>query len=112
MFYPNVYLAGTIYLSIINEREGWMPNITIRDIRLGIQTLLDEPNLNSLAQSEATNLLKKDPKGYERKIGRIADDNPRPWEQMVSLWFASGKNLSNHSLRSFPPSSSSSSILA
>jgi ubiquitin-protein ligase len=39
-----------------------MPNISIRDIRLGIQILLDEPNLNSLAQSEATNLFKKDPK--------------------------------------------------
>ena len=52
LFHPNVYPSGTICLSILNEEEGWRPAITIKQMLLGIQDLLDTPNPNSPAQSE------------------------------------------------------------
>ncbi|CAG8524652.1 1663_t:CDS:2 [Acaulospora morrowiae] len=58
LFHPNVYPSGTVCLSILNEEEGWKPSITIKQILLGIQNLLDEPNPESPAQSDAYMLFK------------------------------------------------------
>merc|ERR1719242_2634300 len=52
LFHPNVYPSGTVCLSILNEDEDWKPAITIRQILLGIQDLLDNPNAASPAQEE------------------------------------------------------------
>jgi len=52
-FHPNVYPSGTICLSILNEDQDWRPAITIKQMLLGIQDLLDTPNPNSPAQTEA-----------------------------------------------------------
>ena len=52
LFHPNIYPSGTVCLSILNEDEDWKPAITIRQILLGIQDLLDNPNVNSPAQEE------------------------------------------------------------
>ncbi|MCJ1340105.1 asparagine synthetase [Bachmanniomyces sp. S44760] len=60
LFHPNVYPSGTVCLSILNEEEGWKPAITIKQILLGIQDLLDDPNPESPAQADAYNLFKKD----------------------------------------------------
>ncbi len=78
LFHPNVYPSGTICLSILNEDEGWKPATTIKEILLGIQTLLNEPNPNSPAQAEAFTLYRKDREGYERKIRAIVRDHPAP----------------------------------
>jgi hypothetical protein len=71
LFHPNVYPSGTVCLSILNEDEAWKPAITIKQILLGIQDLLDDPNPDSPAQAEAFNLFKKDRAGYERRIRYI-----------------------------------------
>lgn len=63
-------------MSILNEEEGWKPAITIKQILLGIQELLNEPNPESPAQAEAYNLFKKDKAAYERKIKNIVKENP------------------------------------
>jgi ubiquitin-conjugating enzyme E2 I len=60
-----------VCLSILNEDEAWKPAITIKQILLGIQDLLDDPNPDSPAQAEAFNLFKKDRAGYERRIRYI-----------------------------------------
>ncbi|KAJ8059825.1 hypothetical protein OCU04_011456 [Sclerotinia nivalis] len=78
LFHPNVYPSGTVCLSILNEEEGWKPAITIKQILLGIQELLDTPNPDSPAQADAYNLFKKDKTAYEHKIKRIVKDNPAP----------------------------------
>jgi len=65
-----------VCLSLLNEDESWKPAITVKDLLLGIQSLLNEPNLDSPAQSEAYHLLKKDKDAYERKIKAIVKDNP------------------------------------
>lgn len=75
LFHPNVYPSGTVCLSILNEDEGWRPAITVKEILLGIQSLLDEPNPESPAQADAFNLFKKDRVAYDKKIKQIVKDN-------------------------------------
>mmetsp|Transcript_10716 Transcript_10716/g.17557 ORF Transcript_10716/g.17557 Transcript_10716/m.17557 type:complete len:140 (+) Transcript_10716:50-469(+) len=53
LFHPNVYPSGTVCLSILNEDEDWKPAITVKQILLGIQDLLDNPNPSSPAQADA-----------------------------------------------------------
>ena len=65
--------TGHICLSILKETDeinhhGWQPNIGIRGLLLGIQVLLDEPNLMSPAQDEAYRLLKTNPAEYARRV--------------------------------------------
>jgi ubiquitin-conjugating enzyme E2 I len=78
LFHPNVYPSGTVCLSILNEEEGWKPAITIKQILLGIQALLDEVNPDSPAQADAYNLFKRDRQAYEKKIKNIVKDNAAP----------------------------------
>jgi ubiquitin-conjugating enzyme E2 I len=78
LFHPNVYPSGTVCLSILNEEEGWKPAITIKEILLGIQSLLDEPNPDSPAQADAFNLFKKDRAAYEKKVRNIVKENAAP----------------------------------
>ncbi|KAK8049978.1 ubiquitin-conjugating enzyme E [Apiospora phragmitis] len=54
LFHPNVYPSGTVCLSILNEEEGWKPAITVKQIALGVQDLLDNPNPESPAQLKPT----------------------------------------------------------
>jgi ubiquitin-conjugating enzyme E2 I len=65
-------------LSILNEDEGWKPAITVKDILIGIQDLLNDPNPDSPAQAEAYNLFKKDRVAYEKKVKHIVKENPAP----------------------------------
>lgn len=76
LFHPNVYPSGTVCLSILNEDEGWKPAITVKQIALGVQDLLDNPNPDSPAQAEAYNLFKRDRVEYERRVKRTVKDNP------------------------------------
>jgi hypothetical protein len=76
LFHPNVYPSGTVCLSILNEEEAWRPAITIKQILLGIQDLLNDPNPESPAQAEAYNMFKKDRPGYERKVRQVVRENP------------------------------------
>ncbi|TPX32297.1 hypothetical protein SmJEL517_g04556 [Synchytrium microbalum] len=74
LFHPNVYPSGTICLSILNEEEDWKPSLTIKQIVTGVQDLLNEPNPESPAQTEAYILFKKDRAAYEKKVRQIAKD--------------------------------------
>ena len=73
--YPNVYPSGTVRLSILNEEEGWRPAITVKQMLLGIQDLLDTPNPNSPAQSEAYNLFINNKAEYKRRVKAEARKN-------------------------------------
>ncbi|BFZ61909.1 SUMO conjugating enzyme Hus5 [Saitoella coloradoensis] len=77
LFHPNVYPSGTVCLSILNEEEGWKPAITIKQILLGVQDLLDNPNPESPAQAEAYTMFKKDREGYERRVKAQAKEMAR-----------------------------------
>merc|ERR1712137_1117469 len=67
-FHPNVYPPGTICLSILNEDEDWKPAITLKQILLGIQDLLDTPNPDSPAQREAYQSFVTNKSFYSEKI--------------------------------------------
>jgi ubiquitin-conjugating enzyme E2 I len=75
LFHPNVYPSGTICLSILNEEEGWRPAITIKQILVGIQDLLDEPNPDSPAQSEAYQMFIKHKAQYKARVRQEARKN-------------------------------------
>ncbi|KAK3110196.1 SUMO conjugating enzyme Hus5 [Teratosphaeriaceae sp. CCFEE 6253] len=78
LFHPNVYPSGTVCLSILNEDEGWRPAITLRELLVGIQMLLDEVNPESPAQADAYNLYKKDRALYEKKVRQVVKEHPAP----------------------------------
>jgi ubiquitin-conjugating enzyme E2 I len=78
LFHPNVYPSGTVCLSILNEEEAWRPAITVKEILVGIQMLLDEVNPESPAQADAYNLFKKDKAAYEKKVKQVVRENPAP----------------------------------
>ncbi|KAI3402294.1 hus5 [Candida oxycetoniae] len=67
-YHPNVYPSGTICLSILNEELDWKPAITMKQIVLGIQELLDSPNPESPAQEPAWKVFTKDKEQYKKKI--------------------------------------------
>ncbi|RYG69873.1 hypothetical protein EON64_01630 [archaeon] len=60
--------AGTVCLSILNEDDGWRPAITIKQLLLGIQELLDSPNPNSPAQREAYEIFASDKAEYKKRV--------------------------------------------
>lgn len=53
LFHPNVYPSGTVCLSLLDADKDWRPAITIKQILLGIQDLLDNPNVSDPAQADA-----------------------------------------------------------
>jgi len=74
IFHPNVYPSGTICLSILDENKGWKPAITIKQMLLGIQDLLDNPNNADPAQREPFQMLRDDPSTYRERIRMQARD--------------------------------------
>ncbi|XP_076888438.1 SUMO-conjugating enzyme SCE1-like [Bidens hawaiensis] len=56
-FHPNVYPSGMVCLSILSKSSDWRPAITVKQILVGIQDMLDTPNPASPAQSDACYLL-------------------------------------------------------
>ena len=75
LFHPNVYPSGTVCLSILAEDEDWRPAITIKQILLGIQSMLDDPNPNSPAQREAYDIFVKDKEEYRKRVREQARRN-------------------------------------
>ena len=72
IFHPNIYPSGTVCLSILSEDKDWKPSITIKQVLLGIQDLLDEPNPDDPAQEEPIRLYRHDRKEYNRRVKQQA----------------------------------------
>merc|ERR1711939_1049375 len=64
LFHPNVYPSGTVCLSILNEEEDWRLGITVKQMLVGIQDLLDTPNPHSPAQAEAYQMFLNSKENY------------------------------------------------
>ncbi|KAL6001696.1 hypothetical protein ACLOJK_007436 [Asimina triloba] len=75
-FHPNVYPSGTVCLSILNEDSGWRPAITVKQILVGIQDLLDQPNPADPAQTDGYQLFIQDPTEYKRRVKQQAKQYP------------------------------------
>ncbi|KAK3022307.1 hypothetical protein RJ639_046165 [Escallonia herrerae] len=86
-FHPNVYPSGTVCLSILNEDsvrrlrtdqilQGWRPAITVKQILVGIQDLLDQPNPADPAQTEGYHLFIQDSVEYKKRVRQQAKQYP------------------------------------
>ncbi|KAM7532674.1 hypothetical protein Aperf_G00000130448 [Anoplocephala perfoliata] len=73
LFHPNVFPSGTVCLSLLDEEKHWRPAVTIKQILLGIQDLLDHPNPKDPAQADAYTLFIQNRKEYDAKIKKQAD---------------------------------------
>ncbi|KGU01079.1 ubiquitin-conjugating enzyme E2 I [Candida albicans P87] len=67
-YHPNVYPSGTVCLSILNESQDWKPAITLTQILLGVQELLDTPNKESPAQEDAYRHFVHDMNTYVKRV--------------------------------------------
>lgn len=72
LFHPNIYPSGTVCLSILAEDEDWRPAITIKQVLLGIQAMLNDPNPLSPAQREAYDIFMKDKEEYKQRVRQQA----------------------------------------
>ncbi|KAK7291092.1 hypothetical protein RIF29_05979 [Crotalaria pallida] len=72
--HPNVYDSGHVCLSIIGE--DWKPAITVKQILVGIQDLLDTPNPDSAANHGCNRLFVKDFAEYKKRIQAQAKQYP------------------------------------
>ena len=72
IFHPNIYPSGTVCLSILSEDKGWKPSITIKQLLIGIQDLLDNPNPDDPAQKEPYLAFKNNRTEYNQKVRQQA----------------------------------------
>ncbi|GAV05831.1 hypothetical protein RvY_15902 [Ramazzottius varieornatus] len=68
LFHPNIYPSGTVCLSILDDDKGWRSGITVKEILLGIQDLMVNPNEKDPAQAEAYHIFTKDREQYDRRV--------------------------------------------
>lgn len=73
MFHPNVYADGGICLDILQNR--WSPTYDVSAILTSIQSLLDEPNPNSPANSVAAQLYQENRREYEKRVAAIVEQS-------------------------------------
>ena len=78
LFHPNVYPSGTVCLSILSEDKDWKPSLTVKQLLLGIQDLLNEPNINDPAQEEPFKLYRSNRTEYSRRVRQQAQQFPPP----------------------------------
>ncbi len=68
--HPNIFPQGQVCLSLLTD--GWKPAITIRQLLLGIQALLDEPNPKSPANHDHYTLYRTNEKKYIENVKAFA----------------------------------------
>ncbi|NXB49738.1 UBE2B enzyme, partial [Leucopsar rothschildi] len=73
MFHPNVYADGSICLDILQNR--WSPTYDVSSILTSIQSLLDEPNPNSPANSQAAQLYQENKREYEKRVSAVVEQS-------------------------------------
>lgn len=73
MTYLSVYADGGICLDILQNR--WSPTYDVAAILTSIQSLLDEPNPNSPANSLAAQLYQENKREYEKKVIAIVEQS-------------------------------------
>jgi ubiquitin-conjugating enzyme E2 I len=80
VFHTNIFTSGYVCLSLLlpaGHHKGtvsshWTPDLTLKHVLLALQSFLDEPNPNSVANPEACALCKKDRKAYDARARQEA----------------------------------------
>uniref|UniRef100_A0AC11ELY9 Ubiquitin conjugating enzyme E2 A n=1 Tax=Ovis aries TaxID=9940 RepID=A0AC11ELY9_SHEEP len=73
--FEDVYADGSICLDILQNR--WSPTYDVSSILTSIQSLLDEPNPNSPANSQAAQLYQENKREYEKRVSAIVEQSWR-----------------------------------
>jgi len=76
MFHPNIYQDGSICLDILSDK--WSPTYDISTTLHSIQSLLDDPNPHSPANSLAADLFMSNKSEY---IRRVASSVEKSWNE-------------------------------
>lgn len=82
MWHPNVYVDGTVCISILHEpgedqfgyekpEERWLPVHTVETIMLSVISMLSQPNADSPANLEAAKEYREQPDVFKRKVQRV-----------------------------------------
>ena len=86
MFHPNINSTGEVCISILHppgkdqydyedSSERWLPIHTVESILVSVVSMLSDPNPESPMNVEAAKLLRNDPKEYNRRVRRTAEDS-------------------------------------
>ena len=76
MFHPNIYNDGAICLDILQNQ--WSPVYDIAAVLTSIQSLLNDPNPNSPANSEAARLFAENMGEYVRRVREVVENS---WDE-------------------------------
>lgn len=78
IYHPNVYRDGRLCISILHQggdptsdepdSETWTPAQTVESVLISIVSLLEDPNVNSPANLDASLDLRKNPEVYKQKV--------------------------------------------
>ncbi|XP_074639656.1 SUMO-conjugating enzyme UBC9-B-like [Acropora palmata] len=74
ILHPNVFPSGKVSLSLIDKSKGWRPQTTTKEVLLGIQLLLTEPNFHDPAQAEAFVVYNQNKMEYEERVKKQAKE--------------------------------------
>ncbi|PPD98182.1 hypothetical protein GOBAR_DD04814 [Gossypium barbadense] len=70
---PETRVDGSVDLMVWHcvipgKKGGWRPSITVKQILVGIQDLLDQPNATDAAQTEGHQLYVSNPNEYRKRV--------------------------------------------
>lgn len=78
IYHPNVYRDGRLCISILHQggdptseepdSETWTPAQTVESVLISIISLLEDPNVSSPANIDASVELRKNPNAYKKKV--------------------------------------------
>lgn len=85
VFHPNVYEDGKVCISILHTDQdeivdadvlnsAWTPGLNVRTVCISIISLLNEPNIYSAANVDASKMFRDDKKAYALKIKEYLDN--------------------------------------
>ena len=84
IFHPNIYIDGTVCMSILHEGEDiygyetnserWNPSQSVDSILLSLLSILSEPNFESPANVDASNLWKNNYDEYKKIIYKMISE--------------------------------------
>ena len=84
MWHPNIYPDGKVCISILhppgtdqfNQQESaeerWRPILGVEAILISVISMLNDPNIDSPANLDASVQFKSDKEGYNKKVRRLA----------------------------------------
>ena len=83
MWHPNIYSDGKVCISILHApghdamnsgekaEERWRPIIGVEAIIMSVISMLNDPNIDSPANLDASVMFRDDPKEYKKRVRKL-----------------------------------------